>query len=247
MSSDRSMMNEEELEERVVDYWSKRAEGFGEVRKEELDNEIGLAWKAYVSGYLTKNVKKILDVGTGTGFFCFLLEPEGYDLTGIDLTPSMIAEANEIKADRGSRAEFMVMNAQELEFADETFDAIITRNLTWTLPDVRKAYREWHRVLKKGGMLLNFDANYKQGLGKETTTKVDLVYGHRGMTEEMKKENDAITRAMSIGEEIRPMWDKIVLEMTGFSTVSINTDVDDRFVKTCSGETAPLFVIHAIK
>ena len=37
---------------------------------------------------------------------------------------------------------------------------MISRNLTWTLPHVRHAYGEWVRVLKKGGVLLNFDANY---------------------------------------------------------------------------------------
>ena len=46
------------------------------------------------------------------------------------------------------------------EFEDESFDVIISRNLTWNLPHPEMAYKEWLRVLKKGGKLLNFDANW---------------------------------------------------------------------------------------
>ena len=52
------------------------------------------------------------------------------------------------------------MDAENPEFPEGTFDVIISRNLTWTLPHVSHAYGEWLRVLKKGGVLLNFDANY---------------------------------------------------------------------------------------
>ena len=48
------------------------------------------------------------------------------------------------------------MDAENLRFADESFDVVISRNLTWTLPDVKSAYREWVRVLKKGGHTFEF-------------------------------------------------------------------------------------------
>ena len=52
------------------------------------------------------------------------------------------------------------MDAQNLEFEDGVFDVVISRNLTWNLKDPERAYREWCRVLKPGGKLLNFDANW---------------------------------------------------------------------------------------
>ena len=52
------------------------------------------------------------------------------------------------------------MDAENLYFADNTFDVVISRNLTWTLPNPQKAYSEWYRVLKPQGILLNFDADY---------------------------------------------------------------------------------------
>lgn len=40
------------------------------------------------------------------------------------------------------------MDAENPEHDDDTFDFVISRNLTWTLPDAQKAYKEWMRVLK---------------------------------------------------------------------------------------------------
>ena len=54
----------------------------------------------------------------------------------------------------------MVMDAEAPDFPDEEFDVIVSRNLTWTLPDAEHAYQEWFRVLKPGGVMINLDANY---------------------------------------------------------------------------------------
>ena len=103
---------------------------------------------------------KILDVGCGTGFFTILLAKEGYQVTGTDLTPEMVEKSRLLAAEEGVDCTFLQMDAELLSFEDHSFDMVISRNLTWTLPDVEQAYREWFRVLKPGGVLLNFDANY---------------------------------------------------------------------------------------
>lgn len=83
-----------QLENRVVNYWAGRACDFGRVRERELHNELGRRWRAAILKQLPdRNNLKILDVGTGTGFFSILLSKEGHELTGIDLTPEMIGEA----------------------------------------------------------------------------------------------------------------------------------------------------------
>lgn len=106
---------------------------------------------------------KILDVGCGAGFFSILLAKEGHEVFGIDLTPEMIENAIQLAEEENADCCFQVMDAENPMFADETFDVVISRNLTWTLPNAEHAYGEWMRVLKTGGVLLNFDANY----GKE--------------------------------------------------------------------------------
>jgi SAM-dependent methyltransferase len=70
---------------------------------------------------------------------------------------------SQARANAGSIADkinYMKMDAQNLKFDDEMFDVIVTRNLTWNLPEPDKAYEQWCRVLKKGGLMLNFDANW---------------------------------------------------------------------------------------
>lgn len=74
---------------------------------------------------------------------------EGYQVTGVDLTPDMVENARTLAEEEKTDCEFFVMDAENLRFADESFDVVISRNLTWTLPDVKSAYREWVRVLKK--------------------------------------------------------------------------------------------------
>ncbi|HCP71234.1 MAG TPA: class I SAM-dependent methyltransferase, partial [Clostridiales bacterium] len=39
---------------------------------------------------------------------------------------------------------FRHMDAQQLGFPDGTFDVVLSRNLTWTLPEPEKAYAQWH-------------------------------------------------------------------------------------------------------
>ena len=84
----------------------------------------------------------------------------GHEVTGTDLTPDMIRYARELAEEEKAGCQFLIMDGESLDFEDGTFDVVISRNLTWTLPDTARAYKEWLRVLKKGGILLNFDANY---------------------------------------------------------------------------------------
>lgn len=103
----------------------------------------------------------------GTGFFACLFAAEGHEATGIDLTPDMIKHAEHMAAVLGLDATFRIMDAENPDFEPESFDVLVTRNLTWTLPHVEKAYREWYRILKPGGVLINFDADYSATLEDE--------------------------------------------------------------------------------
>ena len=81
-------------------------------------------------------------------------------MTAFDYSDGMLNQAKQNAAFAGVTAEFVQGDAQKLPFEDETFDMIVTRNLTWNLEYPEKAYREWLRVLKKGGCILNYDGNY---------------------------------------------------------------------------------------
>ena len=152
----------DERKERIVNYWEKRSDSFLEQRRAELHSAMADRWMNEIQAQLPDDNKKlrILDVGCGAGFFTILLAKAGHQVTGIDLTPDMIKNAKQLAEEEQVECEFAVMDAENPEFQEGTFDVIVSRNLTWTLPHVKHAYGEWLRVLKKGGVLLNFDANY---------------------------------------------------------------------------------------
>ena len=153
------------IEQRVRHYWTLRSHDFGAVRKNELENEMGRRWLHEIERLLPEGRDiRILDAGTGTGFFAILLAQAGYSVEGIDLTPAMLEEAGALAAQRGLDIVFREMDAQALSYEDASFDVVISRNLTWTLPEPEKAYREWFRVLKPGGVLMNFDADYAENV-----------------------------------------------------------------------------------
>lgn len=245
-------LSEESVEEDVLRYWTIRTPSFSKVRENELMGDIGRGWQFALRSTLPFNrYRKILDVGTGTGFFSVLLGRSGYRMTGIDITPAMVEEAKKEAEKFDVKARFMVMDAQNLRFKDESFDAIITRNLTWTLPDVEKAYQEWYRVLRPGGRLINYDANYANAIMKgdvpRTKTGDSVAYGHQGVTEEMSKLNEEITLSMSIGKKDRPDWDKEYLESIGFKRVFVDMDEAETILGLKSDPAAPMFKIIANK
>ena len=240
-----------EIEQRVKDYWTQRSHDFGTVRKNELENEMGQRWLHEIERFLPEGRSlDILDVGTGTGFFAILLAEKGHRVEGIDLTPAMLEEARWLAKQRNLDITFREMDAQNLLYPDAVFDVVISRNLTWTLPDPESAYAEWFRVLKPGGVLLNFDAAYAAHVRSHSVQnrKVapDSPYGHVGMTDALQQENDAITLSMDIGQA-RPEWDGEVLTRIGFQSCQTDTQVGKRLLGELDLTTAPMFGIFARK
>ena len=239
------------MEQRVKKYWTQRSHDFGTVRKNELENEMGQRWLHEIERFLPEGRKlDILDVGTGTGFFAVLLAQQGHRVEGIDLTPAMLEEARTLAKQRNLDITFREMDAQNLLYPDAVFDVVISRNLTWTLPDPQRAYAEWFRVLKPGGVLLNFDAEYAAHVRSHSVqnSKVapDSPYGHVGMTDALQQENDAITLSIDIGQA-RPEWDGEVLTRVGFQSCQTDTQVGKRLLGELDLTTAPMFGIFARK
>ena len=241
-----------DIEQRVQDYWTSRVSDFSTVRKNELKSPLSALWMNEIAENLPSKEKlDILDAGTGTGYFAVILAGMGHRLTGIDFTEAMLKEAEATALKEGVQVSFMKMDAQKLEFPDESFDAVVSRNLTWTLPDPEKAYREWFRVLKKGGILLNFDADYAQNVRnnnqKASAVSSRDIYGHIGVTDQQAKENAEITLAMPASRLHRPDWDVETLRSVGFSSCSADKSAGLRKKKKKDLSDAPMFMIKAVK
>lgn len=103
------------------------------------DRQVGLALT--VSG---------LDLGCGTGFFLPHLAGRCHRLHGLDLAPGMLAQA----ALRGSGAQLVCGDAEQLPFADQSLDWVFSSLALQWCERPAQAFAELHRVLKPGGRLL---------------------------------------------------------------------------------------------
>ncbi len=96
---------------------------------------------------------EVLEIGVGTGRN---LEhySQGIRLTGIDISAPMLDIARQRARELGQEVDLRVGDAQALEFADETFDTVVSTLSLCSIPDDRKAISEAKRVLRPGGRLL---------------------------------------------------------------------------------------------
>lgn len=239
----------DDRKEQIIHYWEKRSESFLEQRRSELANPIAKRWMKEIEKQIPAGRRlKILDVGCGAGFFSILLAKEGHEVFGIDLTPEMIENAIQLAEEENADCCFQVMDAENPMFADETFDVVISRNLTWTLPNAEHAYGEWMRVLKTGGVLLNFDANY----GKEDvadTKGLPEAHAHFKVGNEMLEECERIKSQLPISRKNRPAYDVAVLCENTAGEIRIDTSLGKRIYleKDEFYNPAPMFSICAVK
>ena len=239
----------DERKEKIVKYWEKRSDSFLEQRRQELHSTMAERWMKEINTQLPegKNLK-ILDVGCGAGFFTILLENSGILVIVIYFTRYINKHARILAEEEGVNCEFTVMDAENPEFPDDTFDVIISRNLTWTLPHVRHAYQEWLRVLKKGGVLLNFDANY--GITDFSNVE-DLPenHAHNTLGNDMMRECEEIKRQLPISSYSRPAWDLETLGSMDLKDFRVDLGISSRIYleKDEFYNPTPLFMLRTVK
>lgn len=245
-------------------YWTQRAPTYSELNQAELTSQSRKIWCHTICEQIRSQFPdrqprslRVLEVGTGPGFFAIILTEAGYRVTAVDLTPNMLAEAKKNAGALAGEIEFLEMNAEALTLADDTFDVIVTRNLTWDLPHPEDAYREWHRVLKPGGLLLNFDANWyrylfdEQALAGYEEDRQNVA--EHGIKDEGVGENfdvcEDIARRIPLSRIARPAWDKRVLGGIGFDARA-DEQVWERVwtaEEKLNFASTPMFLIRAVK
>ena len=238
------------LKQRITDYWSQRADAFFDLRLRELSSPMRERWLAEFRRYLPERKPlRILDLGTGTGFFALILAAEGHDVVGVDLTEHMIEKARETARILQLPAEFHLMDAEQPDFEEASFDALVTRNLTWTLPHLKSAYHEWYHLLKPGGVLINFDADYANHL--ETMDKENLPdnHAHKNIPQGLCSENDEITMEVAAYQMPRPQWDVQILFEAGFTEIHVDNGVWKRVYQEMDEfyNPTPIFTMVAYK
>lgn len=205
---------------------------------------------------------KVLDLGCGPGFFEILLSQLGCHVHAMDASTQMLtrAQANVATAGAPERVEFFCGDVAQLPFISDVYDVVISRNVTWLMKEPAAAYAEWQRVLKPGGKLLVFDANWYTYLADEALDRARLCdqvdpsildWGDRSFASTAQERRcEAIARELPHTYHARPAWDLEVLPRLGFDQVNTDESVFRRVWN--EGEqafyaTSPLFVVEAVK
>jgi ubiquinone/menaquinone biosynthesis C-methylase UbiE len=97
--------------------------------------------------------EKVLDVATGSGNAALAAARRGCQATGIDYVPALIERARERAAAERLPARFELGDCEEIPFADEAFDAVLSVYGSMFAPDQEKAANELVRVCKRGGRI----------------------------------------------------------------------------------------------
>src|SRR5262245_11365719 len=154
----------------------------------------------------------VLDLGCGTGIVArqvaSRLKGEGH-VTGVDLSPNMLAVARTAAADAGANIEWHEGRAEHLPFPDRKFDLVLCQFALMFFENRAAALSEVYRVLKSGGRLV---LNVWQGLDRHP------FYGELDRAIERRLGTSALGGIFSLGDlgELRRL-----LSAAGFQRVDI--------------------------
>ena len=125
--------------------------------------------------------ERVLDLGCGAGTDSLVAaQMVGSDgsVTGIDMTPEMLAKARLSAETMGAaNVEFVQGEAEALPFPDASFDVIVSNGVIDLIPDKAAVFSELFRVLRPGGRIQIADVTIQTPVSAAGRRNIDLWTG----------------------------------------------------------------------
>lgn len=215
----------------IAAYWDLRAEGYSQSIRQEMESGRARKFRALLEAAVPDMLcADALDIGCGPGLFTLLLHDMGLNVTSADYSPEMLHRAEENCALAGFRANTVRADAQNLPFADGSFDFVCSRNLVWNLEHPHRAYAEWLRVLRPGGVLFVADGNYYLHYYNKDYQNAREAAAAAGEPGEHSTAGvdptpiNEIARGLPLSRKLRPEWDEECLTGLGLRLQNVRRE-----------------------
>jgi ubiquinone/menaquinone biosynthesis C-methylase UbiE len=133
-------------------YDSKWGIDFGEIGQGQVLGKL----RKLLGSELDDGYDRSLEIGAGTGYFSLNLLQAGIvgEATCTDISPGMVATLARNAQRLGLDVRTARADAESLPFADASFDLVLGHAVLHHLPNLRRAFAEFHRVLRPGGRII---------------------------------------------------------------------------------------------
>src|SRR5437588_12474972 len=132
-------------------YDSKWGIDFGEVGQAQVLGKL----RKVLGSRLDRGFERSLEIGAGTGYFSLNLLQAGivHEATCTDISPGMVATLADNAKRLGLEVRAARADAESLPFGGQSFDLVLGHAVLHHLPDLKRAFDEFHRVLRPGGRI----------------------------------------------------------------------------------------------
>jgi len=200
--------------EEIRDFWAEQARTHGESPSASWSDHRVIELEIAAIGARLQPGERVLDVGCANGYSSARYAALGATVVGVDYIPQMVENAearrNTLPEDVARRLEFGVGNVMALDFADASFDAVVSTRVIINLPSWEEQLQGLHecvRVLRSGGRLLLSEAT-EQGW-----RRLNALRGEWGLPDipmpsfNLYLEQERLLDALSDSVEVEEIWD----------------------------------------
>ena len=163
------------LKTEVAQFWNAAPCGsryLGGARDFEAHSRARYALEPYIprfAKFSESRGKRILEIGVGMGSDYLEWLKAGAEATGIDISEASINRARERCERHGLRADLRVADAEDLPFADASFDIAVAMFVMSVVPDPQRVLDQMRRVVKRGGRIVTVnhfraEAGFRRGI-----------------------------------------------------------------------------------